>query len=314
MPAMVTHYLFTHRVFYRLKRRGIPVADQRAALIGTQGPDIFFFHRVMPWQSGVSYAREGGRLHHMSPARLFETFRSVLNAERDPKRREQMLGYVEGFFCHYALDRAAHPYVFWFQEVLRQDQPHYGRKSWQYHFHIESALDNLVLQRDTGRRIRDFHLSTVLPPDGEGLYAAVGRLYQPVFRLLLKVPAEAERLALAPGDMRRAMSLMTDRSALRQALLRPVEVLSGQGHFATSLLRPLDVSDWDYANEARREWKNPFDEAYVSRDSFFELYDRAADEAADMIAAFREALPQGKSMVEITQDRGFPSDLPGIYE
>ena len=32
-----------------------------------------------------------------------------------------------------------------------------------------------------------------------------------------------------------------------------------------------------------------------------------------MITDFIEALPDGKSMLEITQDRGFASDLPGVY-
>ncbi|MCI8553372.1 MAG: hypothetical protein HFJ80_00300 [Clostridiales bacterium] len=313
MPATIAHYLFTYRVLHRLKRRGMAVSDFPAALIGTQGPDIFFFHRVMPWQPGISYASEGRRLHRTSPARLFEAFRTVLNAERSTGQHTRMQSYVEGFFCHYALDRAAHPYVYWFQEELRRERPQYGKHPCQYHFCLESALDTLVLRRDTGRRAGDFRLPSVLPPDEGGLYLTVGRLYQPVFRRLLGTPADAERLALAPGDMRRALALMTDRFALRRAALRPVEMLSGRGHFATSLLRPLETSDWDYANESGREWRNPFDETYASRDSFYELYDRAADEAANMIAEFREALPGGKSMAEITQDRGFATDLPGIY-
>lgn len=63
----------------------------------------------------------------------------------------------------------------------------------------------------------------------------------------------------------------------------------------------------------RRNGKNPFDLSYTSRDSFYDLYDLAADEAVDMILAFRQAIPRGQSMLEITQDRGFSSDLPGNY-
>lgn len=46
----------------------------------------------------------------------------------------------------------------------------------------------------------------------------------------------------------------------------------------------------------------------------FDLYELAAAEATDMIGEFLAALPDGKSMKEITQDRGFSSDLPGVYE
>ena len=309
MPAMITHYLFAQRVMAKCRQAGIPIADRDAALIGAQGPDIFFFHRVMPWQRGVSYARQGSLLHKRSPARLFEAFRAVLN--RETAQREQMLGYVEGFFCHYALDRSVHPFVYYWQEQLHQEDPGYGKNGHAYHFRIESALDTIALRRETGRLIRDFRLKTVLPEDENNLYLAVGRLYRPVFDHLLGLPgADAKHIALAPGDMRRAAAMMTDRSLIRQRLL---ETIGGQGHIATSLLRPAKTDDWDYANESRRQWANPYDEKMTSRDSFFDLYELAADEAVTMIGEFLEALPEGKSMLAITQDRGFSSDLPGIY-
>ena len=312
MPAMITHYLFAQRVFAKCRQAGIPVVHPDAALIGAQGPDIFFFHRVMPWQRGVSYARQGSLLHKRSPARLFEAFREVLN--RESGQRDQMLGYVEGFFCHYALDRSVHPFVYYWQEKLRQAEPDYGKKGNAYHFRIESALDTIALRRETGRLIRDFRLKTVLPEDADGLYAAVGRLYRPIFDHLLGLPgAEPAHIARAPADMRRAAALMTDRSLMRQRLLRPVELIGGQGHIATSLLRPEKTDDWDYANQSHRLWANPYDEKMTSNDSFFDLYELAADEAVGMIGEFLDALPEGKSMLAITQDRGFSSDLPGVY-
>ena len=116
---------------------------------------------------------------------------------------------------------------------------------------------------------------------------------------------ELKPLALKPEALREEM--------LRQKLLRPLEKLSGKGHIATSLLRSADVSDWDYAIEAHKEWHNTFDKNYTSTDSFYELYELAAHEAVDMIDAFMKALNGGASMEEITQDRGFSSDLPGVY-
>ena len=313
MPALVTHYEFALRVFSKLKKAGVPVANRETALIGAQGPDIFFFHRVLPWEPGESYVTAGQKLHKISPALTFEEFRRVLNREK--RQYDAMLGYVEGFFCHYALDRATHPYIYWAQKELERADPGYGKNTHQYHFRIESALDTLTLRRESGRLIRDFKLQTVLPKDHDGIYLSVGRLYQPVAARLFGLNASAEHLARAPGDMRQALFFMTDRSMLRQKLLlRPVEQLTKGGHFATSLLRPLKTGDWDYANEKHREWCNPFDENYRSTDSFFDLYDQAANEAADMIVEFLGALPQGRSMQEITQDRGFSSDLPGIYE
>ena len=68
MPAMITHYLFAKRVLSRLKKQGVETADYPMAMIGAQGPDVFFFHRVLPWEFGKSYAHEGSRLHHIGQA------------------------------------------------------------------------------------------------------------------------------------------------------------------------------------------------------------------------------------------------------
>lgn len=81
MPASVTHYLFAERVLNKLKQTGAAVTDRDAALIGAQGPDVFFFHRVMPCSPASATPGKATRMHHISPARLFELFRQVLNAE-----------------------------------------------------------------------------------------------------------------------------------------------------------------------------------------------------------------------------------------
>lgn len=313
MPAMVTHYQFALRVFSRLKKAGIEVADRDTALIGAQGPDIFYFHRIFPWEFGESYATVGQRLHKISPARLFEGFRAVLSAGLG--QYDAMLSYVEGFFCHYALDRAAHPYILWAQKRLQKEDPSYCRIPGAYHYRIESALDTIILRRETGRLISGFKLAEVLPKDRDGSYQTIGELYQPLLRRLFGMNAPAKHLALAPGDMRQALFLITDRSTMRQKLLlRPLEIVSLQGHIATSLFRSNQTDDWDYANEAHVPWYNPFDREYTSTDSFFDIYSLAVAEASDMILEFLDALPSGKSMQEITQDRGFASDLPGVYE
>lgn len=314
MPALITHYQFALRVFSRLRQRGVQVADRDAALLGAQGPDLFFFHRVLPWEPGTSYLHQGIKMHKLSPAEIFEGFREELNRASGPER-ERMLGYVEGFFCHYALDRAAHPFVRYWQQVLRQEQPAYGATDYAYHFRIESAWDTLMLRRESGRLIRDFKLTSVLPRENEEVSRAIGRLYRPLFKRWFGLEAPETHLAKAPADMRRVLRLLTDRREWKQKLMiRPVETISRQGHFATSLMRQADVSDWDYANEAGKPWHNPADPQQTSRDSFYQIYELAAVEAEDMIVAFLDALPGGASMIDVTQDRGFASDLPGIYD
>lgn len=309
MPACITHQLFAERVARLCAQRGFPVYDRDMLALGSQGPDVFFFHRAFPWQRGARGFAAGQAMHKGSPATLLTALRESMH--RETVAPDQVKGYMQGFLCHYALDRKVHPFVLYWQEELRRQQPRYGQTPSQYHFRIESALDTRTLRRDTGRRIQDYSLTALVPQDREGRYAAFARLYLPVFRAYLHQPEiTMERLMQAPGDMREAMFWMTDRHGCRRALLRGGELLLGKGPLGTSLLRPAGTDDWDYANEAHREWHNPHDPTRRSTAGFDELFEEAAAEAVTMIAGFFA----GDDMMDITGDRGFSSDLPGVYD
>ena len=309
MPALLAHHMFVHRVMQQIEHAGMSVYNKNAALIGAQGPDVFFFHRVLPWQSGISYAKLGSRMHHISPARLFDEMQRTIAA--DSRDREFMLGYMLGFLCHYALDRTTHPYVYWAQTALEHDDPGYGKgrnRMYQYHFRIESALDTIILRRETGKHVSGFDLSAAAPELSEQERAAFARLYAPTLRRLFGVDASPANLMHAPSDMRRIFRLIDDKSLNRRRLLTLLERVARQGPFATSLLRPADISDWDYANTEHRQWQNPADPSHTYTSGFFELYDEAAAEAFDMVAHFTSKLPNVCTL-KLTDDRSFHTGI-----
>lgn len=316
MPAVIAHFLFERRVLKRLERDGAPVFCRSAADIGAQGPDMLYFHRVFPWEPGRSYARQGVPIHHLPPARLFGCFRETIRRTLPGPEREAMLGYLEGFLCHYALDRAVHPFVLYWQERLAAAEPFYSPRINQYHHRIESALDTLTLRRLTGRRIGDFRLAETAPPAVRQRDLAIGKLYRPVMQELLGLSSvRAEQLATAPADMRRALAYMTDRGHLREHLAyRPLETLLHQGPFLTALMRP-EEPERDYANLAHRRWENPFTGA-VSHASFFDLMEEAAEEAQRMIPAFLTELNSSRSLLPVVGNRDFagePIDTLAAY-
>lgn len=312
MPASIAHYLFAERALFLLKKRGIVVPDSDIFFTGAQGPDIFFFHRVFPWQWGAGHTYIGKKLHCTSPALLFEELGNILNTQAP--NYDAVLSYIMGFFCHYALDRKAHPFIYWSQSRLALDDPAYGTNDYQYHFRIESALDTMFLRRQTGRLIGSFNLMSVLPRAARSAYPAIGCMYRKLLLELFGIEIPPVLLAHAPSDMRHALFFMDDRTTLRRKLIyRPAEKLLRCGRPFTSLLKPNHTGDWDYANLSHSMWSNPYDSRLISTDSFFDLYDSALNEACGMIAGFLNALPSGKTMKEITQDRGFSSDLPGVY-
>ena len=307
MPAVIAHWAMEKRVRAALRARGIQLPDAALMQAGAQGPDIFYFHRILPWKFGASYAGYGLCLHRVSPRALLRACGAARRAY--PEWAAEFDALTAGLLCHYALDRSAHPFVLYWQERLRQADPDYARSTHFYHYRIESALDVLSLRRETGRTIKGFPLTHALPRDRRA-EEPFGLFYAFLMETLLGASVNAATASLAIRDMRDTMWWMNDPPYLKQRyLLGPMEWLWG-AHVATSLMRPADVSDWDYGNEEHRPWVNPFDGVTGSTASYAELFDRAVDEAADMIAAYLE---HPDTRADLTGDRGFASDLPGVY-
>ena len=54
MPAYCTHYIFACELLPALTELAGFDLNRDAVMLGTQGPDVFFFHRIAPWMPGRS--------------------------------------------------------------------------------------------------------------------------------------------------------------------------------------------------------------------------------------------------------------------
>ena len=75
MPAFSTHYLFAKEMMEDLRRAADFPLNKDAVLIGTQGPDIFFFHRALPWQKGKTLRKAGSAMHRAKCGEILDCFR-----------------------------------------------------------------------------------------------------------------------------------------------------------------------------------------------------------------------------------------------
>ena len=68
MADLISHWLLGKRILNDDSfAEAYPFLDREAFLWGCQGPDILFFHRMMPWQSG-SLRSYGSSIHKGDPA------------------------------------------------------------------------------------------------------------------------------------------------------------------------------------------------------------------------------------------------------
>lgn len=295
MPAFSTHYLFARELLGELEALAPDFRlDADAVYYGTQGPDVLFFHRILPTMPGKSLNPVGSRMHRSNPNALFDAMLAYARTQ-EGAQREQALSYIYGFLCHYALDRVAHPYVYATQHAIIK-----ARRIWYLkgvvHNRVEYEIDMLMLRRRLQIvSARKFETRSVLSTDGTLLDAMAGVLAYTAQKAL-NVPMAKAQARQAFSDTRAMQSLLTDRHGWKRpvmALLQlPVYPLLGP--CLTSMLRRAQADTrWDYTNDQKAAWAYPADPEKVSCESFEELFERAKADALCLIAAFREALASG---------------------
>ena len=276
MPAAITHYFQGKTV-----AAALGLEESQAFTLGCQGPDILFAHRFFPWQRGRSLAGFGSFLHDTPAGELFDRLQSLA------KEQDSLLlrNYMRGFLCHYATDRTCHPYVNTLAARLNDAEP--GQDTGIFHNEIESALDVIVLRRETGKLPSQFRLQDTMACGKEladvlaPFYAALARTYGE------DVPEDLVRQALK--DTYFAYSVLGDRTG---GLYRLARLLEGKGKRSLSChFRPmLENADVDYANVNGGEWEDPV--AGSTRDaSFFDLFDEAVADARGLLAAYEAGEP-----------------------
>ena len=135
MPSTYAHYRFGVAMLPGLPgdvRRTIG-RFRRLFDVGLHGPDIFFYHPMLPKGADQS----PGRKFHRQNGRDF--FQRVCRVTRMEKS-EAAQAYLYGVLCHYALDSICHPFV--------KEQAERGPAT---HTEIEAEFDRFLLELD-GKR------------------------------------------------------------------------------------------------------------------------------------------------------------------
>lgn len=142
MPAYSTHYIFAKELKEEIENQVDFKLDEAAYYIGTQGPDIFFDHRIMPWMLGKSLRKTGSKLHRAKPSEIFENMREYISKSN---QIEIAKSYATGFILHYVLDRNCHPYVYFLQNKMTDEFKKLN--SHTAHNIIEFSMDTYLLSK-----------------------------------------------------------------------------------------------------------------------------------------------------------------------
>lgn len=285
MPAFASHYIFAKEMLPFIRQTADFNVCDDAVLIGSQGPDIFFFGRIFPWQVGKPLAEIGSKLHRAKPSSIFESMRDY--AEKS-LYYDIAKSYIYGFMLHYALDRKCHPYVYSLQDRLTEERRFLN--SHTAHNIIENSADSYLLnKRMYVQKPHLFDTSKTITDD-KNITAEIGRLWEYVLPFSTGIKLTAKQAQNAVGDTKYAQKMLLDRQGVKRLLLSPAETAVSpitKNYKITSMLRPKDLEKAKkYVNIDRNEWLSPFSDM-KSTDSFEELFDKARQEAEVMLLRFQ---------------------------
>ncbi|MCD7723551.1 MAG: zinc dependent phospholipase C family protein [Clostridiales bacterium] len=293
MPAFATHYLFAADMLPYLKSAMDFEINENALFIGAQGPDIFFFHRALPFWWGKPLRKAGSAVHRAAFGSVLDEMTEYCKTSKRPGIAKS---YVCGFILHYALDRCAHPYIYFRQNLLTAAAKPKNPPS--AHNTVELSIDSVMLNEKLGVKkprgfntknmfcCNDFELSEIA-----GAAAAFSKVIAPLH-------FDVNDVKTAVKDTRRAQGVLADKTGLKKAAAAAVQTLAAPfsgGFMLSAMFRTNNLTKArGFMNYERRRWESPFaqnEKRKKSSESFLDLYEYAKKDAAQMLDAWRGGLP-----------------------
>ena len=292
MPDAAVHASFGREVRKSLRKETGAHIQKAPYTFALFGPDIWFLYK--PWKK-----RREGRGRRMHTTRTGEFLTELLLQARDAQDRDALFSYLSGFFCHYALDATAHPYV-----IHMTEEKHKFHRS---HMSFEHTLDLEEMERAGVRNekhpVTDHYLPKLRLPESlrEDLDAVFERVYG--------WKKSWKALNTAAGRYHLCYRVIENPKGLFSRTARWTR---------SAKLKSLTYSEsrfngFDVENRGQQEWTHSHEPGIRSREDFAALREKARKRAVDLIeSAYRFVYLSEGSEEEMREKIGNLSYLSGL--
>ena len=276
MPALITHHIFGEDILSELPAGLVSGEEELIAfLLGNQGPDPLFA-RFSTLPSRAATCRE--LAHRIQTGRIT---RSLLALREGAGRLPRLVG-------HYALDRAAHPFIIAQQRALCDVEPSLEGREREVHAVIESDVDAWILWEKRRATIEERPAASNLMRT-ERTERVAGALLSQVALGVFGTAIDAREYAAAVRDYEFVYHMIEPVGTLRaRATARAERLLRGTSLAIASAHYVRRSDECPAANLERRAWTHPFT-GEVRTDSLADLF----DEARLVYPAIAEAFVRG---------------------
>lgn len=310
MPDIWAHILFGEEVLTGLTgvETGWIRRRERLFRFGCQGPDFYFYYRFWPWQesnriddigrniqnqiggeyirNAISYLRDIGAQGFSS--KETQTYPQPVDKSGDnlveSEEYQELLVYLFGFICHYALDVVAHPYIHYKSGVFIKSDPA-THKYYGNHKLLEATLDSILLEEKRGLAARDMAAQEQIDV-GTRLPDSVLKFHQFMVKECFGQDLGIDTINQAYLDMRKALKMFYDPAKVKTGFVHFVRFMTFGKVDYTHFFHPKIVDNSvDYLNRKQQKWTHPTFAEEVHYESFDQLWDRAMQWGKDWLDA-----------------------------
>lgn len=312
MPDLICHYAFGQAFLTALSEteRQRLLQDAPLFAFGCNGPDMFYYYHMLPWKKQTHDAdvhQLGDIMHGSEINRFFQACLTYLKEHPDhPASR----AYLTGFFCHYFLDRSAHPYIFYRSGV--QDGTANTAVYSCWHKRFEVAIDERILPLQLHTDIRHFCPADLLVLKDEAIkeiHAALHRIMKQAYGIDLDYSVLRESIR----DFHQSIRLLYSKKPYKKNLVLWLEHTLHLKPLISSAMYAVQDEPYDYLNEQHTPWRHPCHPEEIHTESFLDLYQRGLHDMLRFyhdLSAFLQGEQTEDALLEQIGNRCFDTDEP----
>ena len=307
MPSFMTHCLFAEDVLKLIEHSWIKeIIKDRLALyyLGAQGPDIFFYYKAKPWVKYDGIEKLGYLMHDNKTADFFIRSFDYIKKIRDTKNTNKpcvysdLLAYISGYLCHFALDLTTHPLIHYLAGIDTQKNKK-THKYHNYHKFLESIIDVYMLSFRKKIQAHKFK-SYELIEDSKNYTKCLGSFYNDLINEVYSIKITPHQAATAVYDMIEILKIFYDPYGIKKVFLGCFEFIMNKKGEITTAMHPHKVDNKiDYLNLNHKIWFHPCSKELKSSKSFTDLYEEALLLAAEFINAGIEYVMDKETLLNL---------------
>lgn len=287
MPDILTHLLCADESSKNLNEdlKKIIKDHQKIYNLGAQGPDLFFYYKVYPWQDAHNVDRFADMIHGQSTSDFF--MNAAMNIKRnihhDPMGffkakhytdTHRQFAYLAGFLTHYATDTICHPYIFYFS----------GINASYNHKYLECIIDTLMMDIYDARKNKLHKTGSAIKPEKQDRHIVSDFLSKTIYETY-KERVEADTIEHAIKDMSIVMKVMYDPAKIKRRAFKTIDKFAkAKGKITTATYPAPYDEQTDYLNLQHRTWFHPTDDSIAYTKSFLECFKEAVEYGHQLIS------------------------------